>query len=327
MEISIILPVYNSENDIEDCISSVLTQSMTDFELIAVDDGSTDNSPSVLDRIAQKDNRIRVIHQRNSGVSVARNAGLDAALGKYVTFIDSDDRYKSDYLQKLYGFAVSMNADMVCCGFENTKGLVLSSVAYREYADKSQLLIDYQELLNSRYLNVPWNKMYKREKIITRFPINISLGEDLIFNLEVLQCCKNVVVIPDSLYIYKQDTVGLTGKFHLNGIEAACKVNDTIRNFAGSLWCQEHEEYLLFLLYIDYMRCIKKLAVTKTIPQKQKRNIFVEWNKNEHINILIKKQYLITHKLKKSDKILFRINKWFVYSAFYNAQIKKRGIV
>ena len=321
MEISIILPVYNSENDIEDCISSVLTQSMTDFELIVVDDGSTDNSPSVLDKIAQKDNRIRVIHQKNSGVSAARNAGIDAALGKYLTFIDSDDRYKSDYLQKLYGFAVSRNADMVCCGFENTKGVVLSSIDYREYANRSRLLMDYQYLLNSRYLNVPWNKMYKKEKIITRFPINISLGEDLIFNLEVLQGCKNVVVIPDSLYIYKQDTVGLTSKFHLNGIEAACKVNDTIRHFAGSLWSQEHEEYLLFLLYTDYMRCIKKLAVTKVIPQKGKKDIFAEWNKIMEIKRLYERKSLFRHRLSIKKKLILYINMWFLYSFIF--RIKK----
>lgn len=321
MEISVILPAYNSENNIEACISSVLAQSVYDFELIAVDDGSTDSSPTLLERIAQKDNRIKVIHQKNAGVSAARNTGLHAALGKYVTFIDSDDRYKPDYLQKLHDIAVTLDADVVCCGFENTKGLVLSSVAYKKYEDKSQLLLDYQELLDSRYLNVPWNKMYKREKIITKFPLNISLGEDLIFNLEVLQSCKNIVVIPDSLYIYKQDTIGLTGKFHSNGVEAACKVNDVIRNFAGSLWCHEHEEYLLFLLYTDYMRCIKKLAVTKVIPQKGKKDIFAEWNKIMEIKRLYERKSLFRHRLSIKKKLILYINMWFLYSFIF--RIKK----
>lgn len=327
MEISIILPIHNSENDIEECISSVLAQSMIDFELIAVDDGSTDGSPTLLDRIARKDNRIKVIHQKNAGVSAARNVGIELAQGNYITFIDSDDRYKPDYLQKLHDLAVAKNADVVCCGFENTKGTVLSSVSYKEFADKNQLLQDYQELLDSRYLNIPWNKMYKREKIITRFPLNISLGEDLIFNLKVLQNCKNIVVIPDSLYVYKQDIQGLTGKFHLNGVEAACKVSDAVRNFAGSLWCQEHEEYLLFLFYTDYMRCIKKLAITKDVSRAGKKDIFVTWNRSEHINKLIKKQSLITRKLKISDRILIRINKWFLYSAVYSAQTRMHRAV
>lgn len=101
MLVSVITPVYNTEKYLDECIGSILSQSMTDFELLLIDDGSTDGSGAICDRYAEKDKRIRVFHIPNGGVSAARNLGLDNARGEFVVFVDSDDRVTPDHLQQL----------------------------------------------------------------------------------------------------------------------------------------------------------------------------------------------------------------------------------
>lgn len=118
MEISIIVPVYNVEPYLRRCIDSILNQTYRDFELILVDDGSTDNSSSICDEYQKAHPFIRVFHKQNGGQSDARNYGIERATGKYVTFIDSDDYVTTDYLQCLYEMATNFSADVVCARFE-----------------------------------------------------------------------------------------------------------------------------------------------------------------------------------------------------------------
>ena len=114
-EISIIVPVYKTERFLSACISSILAQTFTDFELILVDDGSPDNCPALCDAAAEKDSRVRVIHKQNGGVSTARNAGLDAAQGNWIAFVDSDDTVEPEYLEKMHKAALEMGADFAIC--------------------------------------------------------------------------------------------------------------------------------------------------------------------------------------------------------------------
>ena len=116
--VSVIVPVYNTEKYLEECIQSVLNQSFTDFELLLIDDGSTDQSGLICDKYAKKDNRIRVFHKINGGVSSARNLGLDNAKGEWITFVDSDDCLKPDYLMNLYA-CVNAKVDLIIAYAEN----------------------------------------------------------------------------------------------------------------------------------------------------------------------------------------------------------------
>lgn len=116
-EISIIVPVYKTERFLSACISSILAQTFTDFELILVDDGSPDSCPALCDAAAAKDSRIRVIHQKNRGLSGARNAGLDAAEGEWIAFVDSDDIITPDFCAKLYHAAQEAGAQMAVCNY------------------------------------------------------------------------------------------------------------------------------------------------------------------------------------------------------------------
>ena len=113
-EVSVIIPVYNTEQFLEDCLNSVLAQTFTDFEIIAVDDGSTDNSAAIVKQFAAKDNRIVIIHQENKGLSEARNTGIKAARGNWITFVDSDDMLAPSFLQKLWEAATQNKANIAC---------------------------------------------------------------------------------------------------------------------------------------------------------------------------------------------------------------------
>ena len=117
MKLSVIIPVYNTEKHLQDCIKSILAQTFVDFELILVDDGSPDRCPQLCDQMQQEDSRIRVIHKKNGGQGLARNSALEVASGEYVTFIDSDDAVKENYLECLYDNAVKYNADVVFSSF------------------------------------------------------------------------------------------------------------------------------------------------------------------------------------------------------------------
>ena len=119
-EISVIVPVYRVEKYLNDCIDSILAQTFTDFELILVDDGSPDGCPALCDAAAAKDSRIRVIHQKNRGLSGARNAGLDAAEGEWIAFVDSDDMLLPQALEKAHSTAEKTGADVVLYGFAFT---------------------------------------------------------------------------------------------------------------------------------------------------------------------------------------------------------------
>ena len=115
--VSIIVPVYNTERFLNRCIDSVLAQTYSDWELLLVDDGSTDSSGSICDEYATQDSRIRVFHKENGGVSSARNLGLDYARGEWITFVDSDDYIAPDMIEKLYETQKRNNADITVCGY------------------------------------------------------------------------------------------------------------------------------------------------------------------------------------------------------------------
>ncbi len=118
--ISVIVPIYNVEEYLSGCLESILSQNFSDFEIICIDDGSTDESGSILEMYASKDSRIRTVHQENKGLSSARNVGLDMARGEYIAFCDSDDYYHPDFLKKLYETITQTQADVVTCSLVAT---------------------------------------------------------------------------------------------------------------------------------------------------------------------------------------------------------------
>ena len=203
--LSIIVPVYKVENYLPKCIDSILAQTFTDFELILVEDGSPDDCPALCDAAAEKDARVRVIHQKNGGLSAARNAGLDAARGAWIGFVDSDDYIAPEMYEVLYQAVQSTGADLALCDYAEVDeaGAPCQSM----HVSLSEGELTGQELLkraSGLMVQLAWNKLYRRA-IFTqlRYPEG-KLNEDLFLIPEVCLQIQKAVVVPKALYYYVQ---------------------------------------------------------------------------------------------------------------------------
>ncbi len=205
--ISIIIPVFNTSAYLDQCLQSVLEQSYTDWECILVDDGSTDNSGEICDKWAKKDSRFIIIHQKNQGVSAARNHGLERSNGEYICFIDSDDWVEPGYLEDLLKGLEAESISLVSTG--NIHHLTDETIKYYQVDQKNVLSMDSSHV--KAFIDViglfygPTSKLYFRSIINEyniRFPYNYSLGEDLIFNFSYLKHVNKVVCLPFSNYHY-----------------------------------------------------------------------------------------------------------------------------
>lgn len=212
-KISIIIPVYNSEEFINQCIQSILNQTLKDLEVIIINDGSTDDSLSIIKKIALRDGRIKFKTITNSGVAVARNKGLEIASGEFVGFVDSDDYIDSQMYEKLYKTAVKHNCEIVSCNFIRTDGMQISyNKQFLEGLFESQDIRRhiFPKLLISESLSetIPKtlvtkifnNELIKKNNI--KFISESAMGEDTLFTTEALMCCNNVYYLADS-YFYK----------------------------------------------------------------------------------------------------------------------------
>lgn len=184
--VSVIIPVYRVQNSLSKCVNSILNQTFDRFEVVLVDDGSPDESGKMCDEFTKLDRRVVVIHQKNQGVSAARNNGISSAKGKYILFVDSDDYVESDYIEKLF----DNRSDFTSCGIikENEEGDFLSSVEYIPYSESK--IIDYEFLYKCSEIYSPYCKLFLSGIIKShsiRFPVGIHWGEDGMFVADYLE--------------------------------------------------------------------------------------------------------------------------------------------
>lgn len=207
-EISVIIPVYNIQQHLRECLDSVLGQSYPHLQVICVDDGSTDESPAILAQYAQKDPRVQVIRQQNAGPGAARNTGLEAATGEYVIFLDSDDWFEPDFLEKMVDTAVREGADVAICRaveFDTNSGRELPSewMMKKQYLP-GKLAFAPQEMADHLFqftYGMPWDKFYRRELLTTsgiRYPA-LKNSEDLAFVYPTLLAAKRIAVVDEVL--------------------------------------------------------------------------------------------------------------------------------
>lgn len=205
-KISVIVPVYNTEKYLHRCVDSILAQTFTDFELLLIDDGSTDSSGAICDEYAQKDSRVRVFHKENGGVSSARNLGIKNARGEWITFCDSDDYVYSCWLSNYEVDNNGQKFDLLCQGVKCDKKLQdkdNSNVYSFDFAGpiKEGLLL----LFEYNIIGYVWNKCFKREKIKKynlRFNLKYNLREDEEFVLRYLNCCETMIIVSRVGYYY-----------------------------------------------------------------------------------------------------------------------------
>lgn len=220
-ELSIVIPVYNGGKYIQQCYEGIASQSFKDWEAIFVDDGSFDDSPSILDGIAASDSKVTVIHKENGGTATARNAGLDAASGRYITFLDCDDEIKSDMYEKMVDLMNTTSADMGVCGFffklekDNGETTYLEEKFYPASCYKTQEEIKEHlvDMWDSDLLSNVWNKLYRmdliREKSL-RYRDGHVYTEDRVFNRQFIENCSSIAFTDECLYYYVRERVGST---------------------------------------------------------------------------------------------------------------------
>ena len=211
-KISIIVPIYNAEKVLKRCVDSILNQSYKNFELILINDGSKDKSIDIINEYKEKDERIKVIDNKNKGVSETRNIGIKTSKGEYIQFIDADDFIDPYMIEETLKEIEKNKADSVITGLyldiesENEIKSSKQTFEYKIEEGNSNIAVAVMDRLNGTYINSPVNKIYKKSIIIDNniyMDKTIDLGEDLLFNLEYLKNCKNGVLYKTVYYIYR----------------------------------------------------------------------------------------------------------------------------
>ena len=208
--VSIVIPVYNLEEYIQSCIESLRRQTYQNLEIIVVNDGSTDNTLSTIKKLARNDGRIKCIDQKNQGVSVARNRGIEESRGDYFMFVDGDDVMKAQAVSLMVEAALETEADVVCAGIEKQIEYPSDDILLRDIRNinnaRSVLSSDeaLKELLYEKKItNGPFAKLFLTKKFkANRFPEGVSIAEDLYFNYRALLQARTVTLLYTKVYYY-----------------------------------------------------------------------------------------------------------------------------
>lgn len=271
--ISIVIPVYNVEEYLEQCIKSVINQTYKNIEVILVDDGSPDNCPHICDSYFEKDKRIRVIHKSNGGLSDARNVGIEESTGEYIMFLDSDDYWEDS--NALYDIATYLNN-------ENPDLVILNSKKYYEENDKKIIRYDSDSKIEGDWNNLVKHNIYKacawdkvvKSRIIKEnkiyFPLN-TLSEDIEWCGKLINYSRNIVVYNNPFYVYRQRRGSITKTIKANdfinvynmfkdGVEYAnTNLSGELKNIYLSYFAYEYSVYLGLISKTKNMdKCIKE---------------------------------------------------------------------
>lgn len=308
-KISIIVPVYNVEEYLEICIDSILNQTFKDFELILVNDGSTDNSLKICKYYENIDNRIYIIDKKNGGLSSARNAGLDIAKGEYIGFVDSDDYIHPQMYELLYNQIIKNKADISMCDFKkvsefnkkelSAKGILNNKI---EILDNKESLFKLGEKDSVTYI-VSWNKLYNKGLFKNiRFKEGIIHEDEYIIH-RLLYQAKNLVYIKGRLYFYLQREGSIMNrKTNINSTDYLLACSDRVRFFYEKDLIQLKDKWQMFYLwklFTDYHELRENYNGNKKLE-------IIRKDFTKLLKILLKdKKYSIKEKI---SWIIFAIN-------------------
>ena len=320
-EVSIIVPVYQVEKYIRQCVDSILAQTFTDFELILVDDGSKDQSGKICDEYARMDARVKVIHKENSGAADTRNRGVDQAVGSYFMFVDSDDYIAPTMVECLYRNIVSHNADIAACNylyyFENDREKNFATNVKSEILAGTEVFYYRKNERNYGFWTVVWNKLIKRETVgKVRFRSG-RYYEDEFWANEIYQMDIKIVTISECLYYYRQ---------HENSTMRQKKIArslDIIEAFQERIYIYLKEEeyseqaYKVLIYSLEHLEESKKLI---TNEDERKKYIRAEKRTLDIVNQL--KQRTLS-RIQRISLEFLGINPCLVFSV----GIKFRGLL
>ena len=286
--ISVIIPVYNVENFLHDCLNSVISQTYTNLEIILVDDGSSDKSGEICDEFAQKDNRIKVLHQKNSGQAVARNNALGIMQGEYLSFVDSDDIIDENYIQILFDLTKKYDTKISMAGYkEFSKNEQIQSYKTENLQNNDEKLLEPKDIFigscigEPYYLTAVWRCLFHRDIFVNlRFPAG-EIHEDVAIWFEIFQNCKNIAISKQYIYFWRLNLNSTVRK----------KIDDKffviIKNTA-KFTNQFEEKYPEYAKFAKYKMCFVYLNLGHKI---------IENNSKEHYDKLPKYHAYIRNNL------------------------------
>lgn len=300
--ISVIVPIYKVEEYLEECVQSILNQTYQNFELILVDDASPDNCGKMCDAYAEKDEKVKVIHKENGGLSSARNAGLEIAEGDYIVFIDSDDYIRDCYLEDMVTLAEQNDADLVACHF--TKAEVL-----KEWDDTdSQIIYHGEEIIDNRYTNdvvmtVAWNKLYHRKFFFDyglRYPHG-KIHEDNFLTPQILYRAKCMVITGKSLYFYRvRENSIVTSSFTEKRLDKLESIEYNLRFYHDigkqQLLYRELDGYIRNLMFFYGMMQNagrEKYRERAEIVRRKLKTVFLKCWANANVNLKLKGKVIL----------------------------------
>lgn len=275
--VSVVVPAYNAQEYVKRCLDSLIGQTYKCIEILIVDDGSKDATGAICDMYADQDDRVRVFHVENGGVSRARNIGLENARGEYVMFVDSDDYVAFDYVEKHYQAIRSAQADLAVTGY---------TICYPDKREEKRIPPEYtgiysrQELgqvfswlYRNYFLSSPWNKIYRRKKIAGEFPTDMALGEDLRFNLNYIQQLSRICISGECCYYYMCDEVkdSLTKRVNKGNIQSEQSNYHEIVKVSRQLKAPEDPE--IAKLYSESIIAMLFGLARKQLPSKERMEV------------------------------------------------------
>jgi len=326
-KVSVVVPVYNAEKYLDTCVQSILGQTYSNLELILINDGSSDRSGEICERYAYENNNVIYKHQSNAGVSAARNVGLETALGDYIVFVDSDDRIKSNMIMSLVEAIENNQADLCVCGYDVIIDSIIKPItlAAKFVSGKDEIAGYFADHFAEAVASSVCCKLYKRSIIQHKFDTQLSMGEDLFFNLEYVQQINSVVTISEALYVYdRTNENSLTHKYkeiyHEQNLILFNRWLDWFNKYetVNDIWVH----YRIVNLYLKKLftvcsdkKPVRKLDIVKTmfnndiaISIQRSRNLFDGLHKIV-LQLIVKKRYrllLIVCNTYCRVKLLFR---------------------
>ena len=283
--ISVIIPVYNAENEICKAIDSIINQTLKDLQIILIDDGSKDNSLVICKEYEKKDVRIKVIHQDNAGVSVARNRGIDVAEGEYIGFVDSDDWIDPDMYENLLYEAEKTKSDVVMCDAvsvypdgkkqaDTITQLPMNRILKKNDFTPSLLLEMAGSVWRCIYKNNRYNEKEDRENELFQFPVGIKFSEDRIFNIYAFGQANQIAYIKKPYYNRFVTEKSAVHRFHEDYFEAYKSAADGINTAIKSVWNNDQQlqkAYLQQLILGAYGAICNYYYKTSTLSRREKK--------------------------------------------------------
>lgn len=297
--ISIIIPVYNADRCLSRCIKSILSQNLKNFELLLIDDGSTDKSGKICDEYAAKDKRVKVFHKENGGVSSARNLGLDNAKGKWITFIDSDDCI----YENIFNLISLHDEDLLIFNYDiDYNGIIQGGESIPHYYNSYPIKTILNKYIYIEILRTPWSKFFKRHLINTlRFDTRITIGEDSLFVLQYLHKCKSFFIFKQKYYIWSKNNISFNDRYKLNAKQAVYIVTCLYSEYKSlNIKCIEFEKFTYsFYYYLCEDDLFKNGIIwfhNKTIIQLW-HNIKYSYSKKNRVLFFLKKYRFFSYLL------------------------------